>query len=102
MSDTVYRLRALTTEDVNREVLPLAEQAAAEIEQLRSIVERLPQTADGVILKPGDCAYLPNGDMFFVGMVSNVSVREACSGVIVHGFNLFTTRDAAEAARGKV
>ncbi|MCP4410897.1 MAG: hypothetical protein GY807_24790 [Gammaproteobacteria bacterium] len=68
--------------------------AVREIERLQAIVDKLPKTADGVPMTP-------YADYYFPGSVDEIgfyTISNGHSGGLWYAFDLYSTREAAEAA----
>lgn len=80
-------------------------EAAAELRRLQATVDRLPKTADGVAIVPGDSVFLwDNQTLFAVGVLTTgcggeMLFGESASTRLRRGHEVYSTREAAEKAR---
>jgi hypothetical protein len=100
MSDLLTRLRANSA--ARMPMWALMEEATAEIERLQAIVGRLPKTADGVPIAPGDVVWLIGShcDPFQVTILNEIVIRYPDKETSSHYPSwCYSTRKAAEQAR---
>jgi len=86
---TVQALNLELPESVARDFCPRARAVANEVHRLQAIVDKLPKTADGVPVVPGDIAYTTDG--------RSMRINTSASGHVIS--DCYSTREAAEAAK---